>query len=72
MTKNLYKVPAAKWRKWNETARFVFNALYAHMLFDQKLFVHPKAPVVKPAHWKTLSWNAAWIAADAAGVERVE
>lgn len=65
-TKNQNRVPVKQWRKWSEPARRVFNRVYTTMMADQSLFLHPKAPPAKPAHWKTTCWNAAWIAADAA------
>ena len=64
MVPNKYKVGKDKWTKWSESAKRVFNNTYSTMYDDQQLFMHPKAPVIKHAHWKTISWNAAWIAAD--------
>jgi hypothetical protein len=65
MTKNLYKVPSKAWRGWNAMARAVFNRVYDFSMENFSLMSHPKMERPKPAHWKTLSWNAAWIAADA-------
>lgn len=62
--RNQNRVPQKQWRKWSARARQVFNTVYTTMMADQSLFLHPKAPAAKPAHWKTTSWNAAWIAAD--------
>lgn len=62
---NSFRVPVKQWRKWSATARTVFNRVYDFVLSNQPLMSHPKAEPVKPAHWKTASWNAAWIAADA-------
>ena len=65
MESNAYKVPVKKWRKWSTQARFVFNELYGTMKTNQSLFLHPKAEAVSGQLWKTVCWNAAWIAADA-------
>ena len=63
--KNLSRVPAKAWNAWGETARRTFNRVYDFMMNNQKLMTHPGQPAFKPAHWKTIAWNAAWIAADA-------
>jgi hypothetical protein len=65
MVRNTYKVPVSQWRKWGERGRVTFNWLYGLMMNDPALFNHPKAVKQKPAHWKTVAWNAAWLAADA-------
>jgi len=31
---------------------------------NQKLIAHPRMEKIKAAHWKTVAWNAAWLAAD--------
>lgn len=56
---------SSNWKKRSEAARKTFNALYSLMMDNPELFTHPKAPQLKPVHWKTVAWNAAWIAADA-------
>lgn len=66
MVRNQSRVPKKQWAKWSDKAREVFNALYMAMMRNPQLFRHPEAPPVKPFHWKVTSWNAAWIAADAA------
>lgn len=63
---NKFKVPAKQWKKWDSTwQKTVFNEVNETMLRNQEMFLHPKAQVVSPAHWKTTCWNAAWTAADA-------
>jgi len=63
--RNLYRVPKKQWRKWSDLARKVFNATYNFMMDNTKVMIHPKSPMPKPVHFKTIAWNAAWIAADA-------
>ena len=63
--RNTNRVQASQWRKWNAKARETFNWLYGLMTKSPDLFNHPKATKLKPAHWKTVAWNAAWLAADA-------
>ena len=70
---NTYAVPIKQWRKWTPAARKVFNETFETMLDNQRLFLHPKQAAVPLDQWKTTSWNAAWIAADAVvGVQRQE
>ena len=64
--KNEFKVPLSQWRKWSATAKAVFNRVYDFAISNPTLMMHPKAEPLKPFHWKTVAWNAAWIAADAA------
>lgn len=47
---------------WTEEQNALFDRLYRHMLANQDVFVHPEAPSVDGAHWKTTCWNAAWMA----------
>lgn len=63
---NKHKVPKGFWGDWNNTARRVFNKTYERMLRSQSVFMHPKATPMQKDHWKTVAWNAAIIAADAA------
>ena len=42
----------------------MFNELFRYMFDNQPLFKHPKAPLLETEQWKTVAWNAAWIAAD--------
>ena len=63
--KNVNRVPLKQWRKWSVSARSVFNDCYDFYINNQSIMNHPKAQKLKPYYWKTISWNAAWIAADA-------
>ena len=63
--KNQNRVPAKQWRKWTARARRVFNETYKFIHNNPDLMTHPDAPPPRPFHWKTVAWNAAWIAADA-------
>jgi hypothetical protein len=63
-TINKNRVPQKQWRKWSEAARAAFNDLYAMIYENQKLITHPRMEKIKAAHWKTVAWNAAWLAAD--------
>lgn len=62
--KNLYKVQKKQWNKWDEKARGVFNSLYEVMTKNQGTFIHPKDMQRPSDHWKTVCWNASWMAAD--------
>jgi len=62
---NLYGVPNRQWRKWNQQSRYIFNAVFHQMEFQASI-KHPSAPAVSDDQWKTVRWNAAWLAADAA------
>lgn len=62
---NRYRVPVTVWRRWSPAARTVFNRTYDFMIDNPGLMNHPKQAPFKHEHWKTLCWNAAWIAADA-------
>ena len=65
MTANRNRVPKKEWHKWSAGARRVFNHVYTFVHSNPDLMNHPDAPKPKPFHWKTVAWNAAWIAADA-------
>jgi hypothetical protein len=62
---NDYRVPKKTWKRWSKKARRVFNEVYDFAYSNQSLMTHPKQPVMEPYHWKTVAWNAAWVAADA-------
>jgi len=61
---NINKVPKRQWRRWNQQARFIFNDVFSQMA-HQKIVTHPKLADMSDEQWKTIRWNAAWIAADA-------
>ena len=63
--KNYNKVPKKQWCDWSNKAKEVFNKTYDFFYYNQKLITHPKMGTVCGDYWKTISWNAAWIAADA-------
>lgn len=60
---NKHQVSKKMWKRWTVEAQQLFNDLY-ELMRDQRLFTHPKADVVKDAHWCVTAWNAAWMAAD--------
>lgn len=64
MAVNRYKVSARMWKRWGVEGQRVFNNLYRMMISNQKLFMHLSVSQFLPrVHWKTVAWNAAWIAA---------
>lgn len=63
--RNRNRVPQKQWWKWSVPARQVFNRVYTFMMRNPDMMNHPSQPRMKPFHWKTVAWNAAWIAADA-------
>lgn len=65
---NRYKVPKRQWKRWSEAGRMVFNATYSAMTRNQLLFSHPEAERIPTNRWRTICWNAAWIAAGEASV----
>ncbi len=64
--RNTYKVPKRVWKKFGAKGQPVFNNLFFTMTKAPDLFMHPKATALKKSHWRTVAWNAAWIAASAA------
>jgi len=62
---NDFGVPKKQWKKWPEIAQRLFNKVYASMELNPALFIHPKTGKIAKEQWGTVSWNAAWIAADA-------
>lgn len=52
------------WDKWSPAQHKMFNGLYAYMYDNQRVFKHPKAPLLSDEQWRTVAWNAAWTAAD--------
>lgn len=65
MITNLYKVPKKAWSKWTDQAKEIFNKTYEYLFANQSVIRHPDGPILLGDHWKTISWNAAWIAAEA-------
>jgi hypothetical protein len=64
---NLHKVPVKAWRKFGKRGQRLFNDVFEELLATP--WGHPKMPKLKPDHWKTLCWNAAWVAAEQARIE---
>ena len=62
---NVYGVPNRAWRKWNQQSRYIFNEVFNQMR-NQQAIKHPGHPGMTLEYWKTICWNAAWLAADAA------
>jgi hypothetical protein len=65
MASNKYKVPSKQWDKWTVPAQKVFNQTYSWLNNNQAKTKHPKDTIVSKTLWKTVAWNAAWIAAGA-------
>jgi hypothetical protein len=63
--RNRFKVPSARWNRWSDTARCVFNSVFMQAKDSQMLYLHPKTDPVPKVQWQTTAWNVAWIAADA-------
>ena len=63
--KNINRVPKKQWLRWSDKAKRVFNETYAFMMDNPDIITHPKQKPILFFHWKTICWNAAWIAADA-------
>lgn len=65
-TVNENRVPQKQWRKWNIKARRVFNDLYSSLMDSQLWLPNSLQKKITPQEHKVISWNAAWLAADAA------
>lgn len=63
--RNRYRVPATQWVKWSAAARRMFTELFGCMHRNQWVFLHPHQAALSSAMWRTVAWNAAWLAADA-------
>lgn len=61
---NKYRVPKKQWAKWSVAAKRVYNEVY-ECLRDQRVIAHPATPHIKRQEWRTIQFNAAWLAADA-------
>lgn len=49
---------------WTDEQRAMFSRVFRFMMGNQYAFCHPGMAEVAPEHWKTLSNNAAWAAAE--------
>jgi len=63
MIRNVNKVAKEQWRKWDDTARNVFNECFDYFKSNQTVIKHPKASKLPEEQWDTVAWNMAWIAA---------
>lgn len=64
---NRHRVDKKVWAKWPEHSRAVFNSLYEDIMqIGPDLFLHPKtvSRSISADEFKTIAWNAAWLAAD--------
>ena len=68
---NVNEVPKKAWNKWSLAQRAVFNHMYL-VMDNQMCLRHPKSPMVPDEQWKTIRWNAAWLAADSLGVKGMD
>lgn len=66
MAKNIYNVPKKTWRVWSLPAQAVFNATHKFYINNKDKMLHPKSPPLRREHWKTIAWNASWVAANTA------
>lgn len=63
--RNRYAVQSKRWNKWSRAARSTFNDVFRLLLNQETANSAPDAPTVPREAWRTIAWNAAWIAADA-------
>ena len=63
---NTYKVSKRTWKRWTPVARAVFNQTYMLLRGDWVTLAPMSMQKVTPSARDVFSWNAAWIAADAA------
>ena len=62
--RNRYRVPKKQWKKWNEQEKTMFVDLMDTMIWSPLLFAHPKSPRIEPEYFRTVAWNASWMAAE--------
>ena len=65
MAKNVYNVPKKIWNKWSKPAQAVFNTTHKFYINNVDKMLHPGMTTPRKDHWKTIAWNASWIAANA-------
>jgi hypothetical protein len=56
---------------WTLAQNVVFSRLFRHMIGNQAVFTHPDAAEIEPDHWRTVCWNASWMAASFINMEQV-
>lgn len=71
ITKNIYKVPSHRWKKWQDQERMLFNSLLDCLLDNMRYFLHPEQPIPSNEHWRAMAWNVAWQAADELRLQRL-
>lgn len=49
---------------WTEEQRDLFVKVHRFITANQQTFVHPAAPPIESAHFNTIAWNAAFVAAE--------
>jgi hypothetical protein len=64
MAANKFKVKKSVWDEWSSLAQSVFNESFSFFSKNQDKMIHPRAPKIDQALWKTAAWNAAWVAAN--------
>ena len=64
---NRHSVDTARWEKWTEARRALFNHVYEDIThIGRALFLHPLTVSrnLTDDEFNTIAWNAAWTAAD--------
>lgn len=69
---NKFKVHQTAWSTWTQIGRDTFNGVFEIMRDGQQQFLHPKQDALSAQKWRTVAWNAAWVAADVASGNRPE
>lgn len=64
MASNCYKVNKRTWTRWSKGRQAVFNRVFGELKSGAHMFDHPEAADIPQKHWRTIAWNAAWIASD--------
>ncbi len=63
MVENKFEVPKKQWKKWNDVEQQCFIDLYESMIENPWAY-DPQLHMTYGEDWKTLAWNAAFMAAD--------
>lgn len=66
--KNTYGVSKRSWSSWTLVGKHVFNKTFISLMENQEVFNHPEHlkenGTMLDKHWRTVAFNAAYIAAD--------
>lgn len=62
--RNTNGVSASQWKKWPEVSRSTFNEVFAYLIGNQAHCKHPEGPYLHEKHWRTICFNAAYMAAN--------